>query len=349
MSLPSKVVVYDQQGPPDSVTRIVELPSAEIKEDVVCVRMLASPINLSNINRIEGVYPVRSPMPAIGGYEGVGEVYLCRATVRGLSPADQENQWHKISKCAPIEYASTLKSGTFCSCFSAVLACLGLLDTYLTIFNLLFLIPIVQNGATSIVGQAGSEDVREQLKKLGADEVFTDNQLEIKNVKSLLLRHLISYLLFGSFYTYRINPMELTSIGTHLLYWVVTNVPGQFAEPALGFNRIGGNAATFVMKFLRQEGTMVTYGGMSKKPVTVSTSSFIFKDLSLRGFWLQKWMTSDKAKECRTMIDYLLELASKGKIKYEMEPTPFEDLMPLWIKHLENLGANPNKSSNFDP
>jgi len=27
----------------------------------------------------------------------------------------------------------------------------------------------------------------------------------------------------------------------------------------------------------RQGGTMVTYGGMSKKPVSVSTSSFIFK------------------------------------------------------------------------
>lgn len=28
---------------------------------------------------------------------------------------------------------------------------------------------------------------------------------------------------------------------------------------------------------LRQSGIMVTYGGMSKKPITVSTSSFIFK------------------------------------------------------------------------
>lgn len=31
---------------------------------------------------------------------------------------------------------------------------------------------------------------------------------------------------------------------------------------------------TFVFS---QGGTMVTYGGMSKKPITVSTSSFIFK------------------------------------------------------------------------
>ena len=69
---------------------------------------------------------------------------------------------------------------------------------------------------------------------------------------------------------------------------------------------------------------MVTYGGMSKKPITVSTSAFIFKvrltfpnlrkqrifgdygfqhkllclqDLSLRGFWLQRWLSRDKAKE----------------------------------------------------
>lgn len=42
-----------------------------------------------------------------------------------------------------------------------------------------------------------------------------------------------------------------------------------------------------------------------------------WQDLSLRGFWLQKWMTSDKAKECRNMIDYLLSLAREGNLKYE--------------------------------
>ncbi|XP_023523002.1 enoyl-[acyl-carrier-protein] reductase, mitochondrial-like [Cucurbita pepo subsp. pepo] len=67
---------------------------------------------------------------------------------------------------------------------------------------------IVQNGATSIVGQcviqlarirgihsiniirdrAGSDESKEKLKRLGADEVFSESQLEIKNVKSLLVR-----------------------------------------------------------------------------------------------------------------------------------------------------------------
>ncbi|KAK4753808.1 hypothetical protein SAY87_001912 [Trapa incisa] len=63
---------------------------------------------------------------------------------------------------------------------------------------------------------------------------------------------------------------------------------------------------------------MVTYGGMSKKPITASTSSFIFKDLSLKGFWLQNWMSSDKAHDCRRMIDHLLELVREGKLRYEI-------------------------------
>lgn len=35
--------------------------------------------------------------------------------------------------------------------------------------------------------RAGSDEVKEKLKKLGADEVFTESQLEVKNVKSLLV------------------------------------------------------------------------------------------------------------------------------------------------------------------
>lgn len=37
---------------------------------------------------------------------------------------------------------------------------------------------------------------------------------------------------------------------------------------------------------IRSGGTIVTYGGMSMKPVSLPTSLFIFKDLHARGFWL---------------------------------------------------------------
>lgn len=35
--------------------------------------------------------------------------------------------------------------------------------------------------------RAGSDEVKEKLKNLGADEVFTESQLEVKNVKGLLV------------------------------------------------------------------------------------------------------------------------------------------------------------------
>lgn len=35
-----------------------------------------------------GVYPVRPPVPAVGGYEGVGEVHTLGSAVRGLSLGD---------------------------------------------------------------------------------------------------------------------------------------------------------------------------------------------------------------------------------------------------------------------
>lgn len=334
-SPPSKAVVYEQHGPPDAVCEVVELPPVPIKDDDVCVRMLAAPINPSDINRIEGVYPVRPPVPAIGGYEGVGEVYSVGSAVRGISPGDwvipsppssgtwqtyvvkEQNVWHQINKNSPLEYAATITVNPLTS--------LRMLEDFVDLH------PgdaVVQNGATSIVGQcviqlaqvrgiktiniirdrAGSDEVKENLKKLGADEVFTDSQLEVKNVKSLL-----------------------------------ADIP----EPALGFNCIGGNAASSILKFLKHGGTMVTYGGMSKKPVTVSTSSFIFKDLTLRGFWLQKWLSTEKSKECREMVDYLLSLTRDEKLKYEMEFVPFDQFTSALDKALGKLGSQPKQVIKF--
>jgi mitochondrial enoyl-[acyl-carrier protein] reductase / trans-2-enoyl-CoA reductase len=83
-------VVYDEHGLPEQVLRLVDVPPAEIGDRDVCVRMMAAPINPSDINRIEGVYPVRPPLPAaVGGYEGVGQVHaLGPAVTARLSPGD---------------------------------------------------------------------------------------------------------------------------------------------------------------------------------------------------------------------------------------------------------------------
>ncbi|XP_060170215.1 enoyl-[acyl-carrier-protein] reductase, mitochondrial-like [Lycium barbarum] len=333
VSPPSTAVVYDQQGPPDTVTRFTEIPPVEIKENDVCVRMLAAPINPADINRIEGVYPIRPPVPAIGGWEGVGEVHSVGSAVKALSPGDwvihaaylpgtwqtyvveDQSMWYKIDKSTPIEYAATVSVNP--------LSALRMLEDFVV------LKPgdtIVQNGATSIVGQCviqlarvrgihsiniirdkpGSDEVKEKLMKLGADKVFTESELEVKSIKSLL-----------------------------------DDIP----EPLLGLNCIGGNAATLVVKFLKQGGTMVTYGGMSKKPITISTTYFIFKDISLKGFWLQEKTLDNAAYRCS--IDYLLALARAGRLNYEMEMIPFNDFHTALERAMGKQGSRRKQVLKF--
>ncbi|KAI5069120.1 hypothetical protein GOP47_0015421 [Adiantum capillus-veneris] len=279
--------------------------------------MLAAPINPSDINRIEGVYPIGPSPPAVGGNEGVGEVIAVAEGVQNLAVNDwvipakaglgtwrtyvvkEETDWCKVRKDVPIEYAATA--------FINPCTALRMLEDFVPLSEGDV---VVQNGATSIVGQCviqlahlrglettniirdrpGVEEVKRRLKVLGASGIFTENELD---------------------------PKEL---------------PAFFKDAKLGLNCVGGNTATSVMKLLRENGTMVTYGGMSKKPITVSTSAMIFKGIELKGFWLQKWVNNHPPADLAKMIDYILGLVHDKKLVYLTEQLPFIEFR----KALEN-------------
>uniref|UniRef100_A0A915P5M1 Alcohol dehydrogenase-like C-terminal domain-containing protein n=1 Tax=Meloidogyne floridensis TaxID=298350 RepID=A0A915P5M1_9BILA len=57
----------------------------------------------------------------------------------------------------------------------------------------------------------------------------------------------------------------------------------------LALNCVGGNSGMFLSRALEFGGTMVTYGGMSKIPVYVATSSVIFANTKSVGFWMSRW------------------------------------------------------------
>ncbi|MCO5579841.1 hypothetical protein L7F22_033703 [Adiantum nelumboides] len=296
---------------------LVDLPGTSLKDKEVCVRMLAAPINPSDINRIEGVYPIGPPPPAIGGNEGVGEVIAVAQGVHNLSVNDwvipakaglgtwrtyvvkEETDWCKVRRDVPVEYAATA--------FINPCAALRMLEDFVPLSKGDLL---VQNGANSMVGQCviqlayvrglqtaniirdrpGVEEVKQRLKFLGATGTFTETEAESKELL------------------------------------------GDLRNAKLGLNCVGGSAANVVMKLLRENGTMVTYGGMSKKPITVSTSAMIFKGIELKGFWLQKWVNRHSPAYLARMTDYILGLVHENKLVYLTEKVPFTEFR----KALEN-------------
>jgi mitochondrial enoyl-[acyl-carrier protein] reductase / trans-2-enoyl-CoA reductase len=87
--------------------------------------------------------------------------------------------------------------------------------------------------------------------------------------------------------------------------------------PKLAVNAVGGESASLLMKLLGAGGTIVTYGGMSKKPVTIGTSHLIFKNVRAVGYWHSRWMVQNseaKADTRCTMINELVDLLLNGKI-----------------------------------
>lgn len=122
-------------------------------------------------------------------------------------------------------------------------------------------------------------------------------------------------------------------------------------SPRLALNCIGGQNAHEVLRHLAQDGIMVTYGGMSREPLTVPISALIFKviqnylencehckrykkynlyciylqNISLKGFWMTAWTNANIESEERE--DMYKDLATLFRDK-RLQPPPHK-LIPF--------------------
>ncbi|XDA73108.1 hypothetical protein R6Z07M_003382 [Ovis aries] len=276
---PSRVraLVYGHHGDPAKVVELKNLELAAVGGSDVHVKMLAAPINPSDINMIQGNYGLLPQLPAVGGNEGVGQVVAVGSSVTGVKPGDWvipanpglgtwrteavfgEEELITVPSDIPLQCAATL----------GVNPC----TAYRMLVDFELLQPgdsVIQNASNSGVGQAviqiaaalglrtinvlrdrpDLQKLTDRLKNLGADHIVTEEGLRKPEMKSFF-----------------------------------KDVP----QPRLALNCVGGKSSTELLRHLAPGGTMVTYGGMAKQPVIASASQLIFKDLKLRGFWLSQW------------------------------------------------------------
>ncbi|NWX19129.1 MECR protein, partial [Aegotheles bennettii] len=287
-----------------SLFRLKDLKVTKLGDSDVHIKMLAAPVNPADINMIQGTYAILSPLPAVGGNEGVGEVLEVGRRVAALKPGDRvipagtglgtwrtqgvfpEETLLKVPNDIPVLCAATL----------SVNPC----TAYRMLADFETLAPgdsIIQNAANSGVGQAviqiakasGIKTINvvrdrpdlsklvERLMALGADHVITEEMLRKPEMKDIF-----------------------------------KSIP----KPRLALNCVGGKSTTEMLRHLQPKGTMVTYGGMAKQPVMVPVSAFIFRDVRLRGFWMTQWR-KDHAQDqegLASMMDTLCQLIQRGQL-----------------------------------
>jgi NADPH:quinone reductase-like Zn-dependent oxidoreductase len=62
---------------------------------------------------------------------------------------------------------------------------------------------------------------------------------------------------------------------------------------------VGDTSSMNLMNCLSESGVLVSYGGMSRKPMVMQPGSFIFKKQTVRGFWLLYWYRSPSRMRSR--------------------------------------------------
>lgn len=301
----SESIVYSEHGDPEKVLRLQKAETGKFGPSSVSLRMLAAPINPADINQIQGVYALKPSLPAVGGNEGVGEVTEVGSEVQGLNAGDHvvlraeqclgswcrhlvalEHQVLKIPAGLPVEAAATASVNP-CTAFRLLKDFEDLKpgDT------------VIQNGANSGVGQAviqiasawgintvniirnrpKLEELKNHLKDLGANFVVTEEDLKSSEMKDTMKG---------------IKP------------------------PKLALNCVGGKSSMGLFRYLGPKGTMVTYGGMSKQPVTVPTGSLIFQDVSVRGFWMSQWSIDHQKDDGKVnMLNEVCSMVQKGQLR----------------------------------
>ena len=299
---------FDRTGPPAEVLKLVSRTLKLLGPHEVRVRMRYAPINPADLNFIEGNYGHPTTPPAIPGHEGCGDVEEIGPAVESLEkgdlviPIEGNSCWAQHSTAPEHHFAKLPRR---LDRVQASMLRINPLTAWRLLKGYADLVKgdvIAQNAANSGVGRALIQIAKQagirtinfvrrpeligELKKLGADAVFLDTDEGIAEARELLKK----------------MPLRLAA------------------------NAVGGDSAIRLMDLLSPEGTLVTYGAMSRQSLKVPNKFLIFKNLQLHGLWITKWVEQAGSAELYEALHPLAEMMKEGELAIAVdEIVPLKD------------------------
>jgi trans-2-enoyl-CoA reductase len=180
---------------------------------------------------------------------------------------------------------------------------------------------VIQNGANSGVGQALIQIAAEmQLQTINVVRAGRpDFDQLVAYLKSLGATHVIS----DEFLRMPQMSELVNSIAS--------------GPPKLGLNCVGGRGFADLIKHMARGSSAVTYGGMSKQPLTVPAGLLIFNNIKLHGYWMTRWNAEHRGAEAsRTMWDFVGGMVRAGRLcapKHQL--VPLEDFSTAVARAME--------------
>lgn len=274
---------YTKHGPTSKVLQYEKFrtPFDRTSSQVV-VRMLAAPVHKHDKNLIEGHYGHVKPLqyPAVGGVEGVGIIEDVGTRVSlGVKEGDlvwinnpRVGTWasHIVTESENVDVVPNRAD--------VDIEYLASMSTFHTAWHLVHSMTSLQPG--DVVLQAGASSAVSQLcmayaRARGAKLYLTMQMGRTEHV------HLLTR--FKSIGAFVIVPYSYAR--TNYMRRLLSDVP----PPKLFLNHTCGPYANNLVKLLGDNGTCVTYGSASGKPLQVANMDLIQRGIQFKGFFLPRW------------------------------------------------------------
>ncbi|KAF9812627.1 hypothetical protein IEO21_06098 [Rhodonia placenta] len=313
-----RAVVFTRNGEPASVLSTLTYPALPPPPPhSLNLKFRLSPINPSDINVVEGIYPSK-PEPTkslsagqqltesvcVPGNEGLAEVTDVGEGVTDIQKGDwvvmakpQAGTWSSARTLGSHEVIK-LDKGNISEVNAATIA-VNPPTAYLMLRDYVNLNSgdwVIQNGANSAVGQAIIQIAAQQgVKTIN----FVRGRPDIDALKQQLTQ-------LGATHVFTYNELSDKSF-----YKSVKELTGN-NPPRLLLNCVSGPTTAQLTRLLGTDARLVSYGAMSKQPLAIPTGPLIFRGLKVEGFWITgRWSKDSEKEEKQKVLNAIVQMKLK--------------------------------------
>jgi NADPH:quinone reductase-like Zn-dependent oxidoreductase len=317
-----KAIVCERWGNPDEVMQLRDVPVPRPGRGEVRVRMIASPVNPSDVLTIRGQYGRQPPLPATPGLEGVGIVeegsgLLARrvmgrrvAVLNGVTGNWQEHVVIPARQAVPVpaDLSDDQAASFFVNPASALI-----MTRY---------VHRVPAGAWLLQTAAGSALGR-MVIRLGQRFGFrTINVVRRKAQAEELLRA---------------GGTAVIATDTESLPERVQEITDRQGVP-YAIDAVGGATGSAVVGTLSRGGRLLVYGRLAGEPLTIDPLTLLIGQKRVEGFWLSEWVRDRNPFSMLLLFRKLGRLIRDGDLATETGSSfPLENVREA-VHHAESPG-----------
>ncbi len=312
-----RAVVFEEFGEPADVLALRDVPVPQPQPGEVRVRMLASPVNPSDLLTVRGGYGKLPKLPATPGFEGVGIVEtsgggLLGKMLVGKRVAVLNRDRGNWCEQTVIPAKQSIPLAADLPLEQAAMFFVNPATAYAMTRNVLH----VEHGEWLLQTAAGSSLGR-MVIRLGKRYGFhTLNVVRREEAVEELT-------VLGGDAVVVFDPDRHAPEQLHEEVMKITD--GRGLKYAI--DPVGGRTASAVVPCLGNDGRMLVYGTLADEPLSFSPRSLMMPGAAIYGFWLPRWIREQRLLEKLWLVKTITRLMREGVLVSEVGETfPLEEI-----------------------